>query len=803
MSIFKNEWRKLLYYRYAFILLALLLLLNGAVCYLKTREAKETLPDTAQTVRAYDDYAADREGFLAYLAEIEAYETEQQELAFAAMERGEEYERPVKNWKYTEKNQTDYYEKQLTGGVLAAADKAAHYKDTIRAFIKQNEIKLRQYEQRGEGKNSFLYRYTDYTIDVYEEYLGKDVSIGFEYVHGWEEFFTYHEGGLFAFAAILVLCCTVMLGDKSCGFYAILSVCRKGRGRTLAAKLSLCALLGVIVSLLFSLSGLAVYAARLGLSSPFNVIQALPTFTYLPFECTVLGYFFILLGVRAAVCLLFALIACALAAVLNNYVYSYLAGVGFIGINLALYLLNVLNPNGFFKVNNFHSVWSVYPLFTRVRAFAFFRLPVENRVLLPLLFLLLSAGAIILTALFYHRKGAAENSRLLNKLSAFLEKLQPKKKRTFRMRSTRLLPYELYKLAGSLGILLLVAAALFGSFRGARADFKKESSYYDAVYSEYMDALAGPSSEETDAYIAAERERIQTVLAQKDMMRERYQAEKITTAEFNDFMNEYYDTEGKREVFGTVERHQAYVKSYEDSYGGKLWYVHNTGYEKIFRRSFDIWFYLALLLLYCGIFTVEYKSSNRGGSFYAILQSTKNGRRKSFLSRFAAAALLYLPLWALFTGGEYLLFIREWGLPECAAPLASLHAFENLSADITIGGYLVLAAALRLLGGALFILIVSAFSQFTKKPIPTISASLLLTLAPHALVLLEVDALKIVDFTSLFDVHSLVRLSASFQTGSGRGLNGLLLFTLAAFLLAAGMTAGTYLSFTKTKFGPK
>ena len=793
------ELRKLFFYKYALVIFVLLFALNRALCFLETGEAKKTLPDVRQMVRAYDDYASDRAGFLAYAKEIEAYEQEQKELSLEAMMRDEEYEWPEKQWKYTGKNSTTYYEKLLINGVLEAADKATGYKDAIRAFIKQNKTKLREYKLRGEGKDSYIYRYTEYTIKVYEEYLSKDVGIGFEYVHGWEEFFIYHEGGLFAFAAILVLCCTVMLGDKSSGFYAILSASKKGRGRTLAAKLGLCALLAVLISLLFSLSSLVLFGARLGLSSPLNVIQALPTFTYLPFECTVIGYLFLVLAVRAVVSVFFALVACGLAALLNNYVYSYLAGVGFIGLNLGLYLLNVLNPNGFFKVNNLHSIWSVYPLFNRVRAFEFFGQPFENRILLPLLFILLSGGLIVLTALIYHRTGMVGKSKLIVWSSILLEKLRPKKKRAFKARSDRLLPYELYKLAGSVVILLLIAGTLFGSFYMANKDYEKKISYYEAIYNEYMNDLAGPSSKKTDEYIANEKQRIAAVLAQKDQMRQRYQSGELTTGEFNAYMNDYYDAEGKREVFSTIEEHQKYIKEYEATYGGTLWYLHDVGYEKFFNRAFDIWFYLALLLLFCGIFTVEYKSNNKGGSFYAILQSTKNGRKKSIVSRLLAAAILYLPLWALFTGGEYFFFIKEWGLPELSAPLASLHAFENLASDVTLGSYLTLCALLRLLGGALFVLIVSSFSQFTKKPIPTISSVLILTLAPHALVLLGVNELKIIDFTALIDVHSLVRLSISLQSGAGSGLNGLIIFTIIAVLIASAMFAGAYLSFAKIK----
>ena len=794
MRIFSGELRKLCSNKYVFIILAVLLCANCALCDLKANAAARSSPDADAKIKAYDDYLSSPDEFTAYYDELLNYLSEQQELALAAWEEGFDYTPPEKEWRYTGKASYPTAEIKFTKEVLEASERAISYGDSINAFINQNKTKLREYEARGDGKDSYIYRYTEYTIGVYQDYLQEDIGIGFEYVHGWEEFYTYHEGGLFAFEAISVLCCSLMLGDKSSGFYSILSATKRGRGRTVCAKLGLCALLAAIVSVLFTLSSLGVFASRMGLSSPLNAIQALPTFTYLPFECSVIGYLLIVLAVRAAVSVSFALIVCALAAWLNNYIYSYLASVTFIGLNLGLYLLDSLNTNGFFKVNNLHSIWSVFPLFIRVRAFDFFTYPLDNRILLPVLFALISTGLSALTLSIYHRTGTLGKSRLdtLFPSLAASARTKTKRKRRSKARSVRLLPYELYKLTGSLIIPFLIAGLLFCSLYMAKRYYKKEISYNEAVYNEYMDDLSGPSCKESDEYIENEKQRITTLIAQNETMRLRYQSGELTAAQFNEYMNDYYDADGKREVFELIKEHQKYIKDYENTYGVTLWYLHDIGYEKLFASSFDIFFYFAVIILFIGVFSLEYKSNSKGGSFYSIMQSTKNGREKTFAVRLSAAGMIYLPLWLIFTGSEYLIFIKEWGLPQLGAPLASIHAFENLASSMTVGSYLIVSVLVRLLGGALLTLIVCAFSQFAKKPIPAISAVLILTLVPHALVLLGVDELSIIDFTSLLDCHSLIRLSIG-----ANGLSRSILVLIAWALIASVLIAAAFLQFTK------
>ncbi len=801
MKLLGFEFKKLCAYKYVFVIAALLLVINGALCVLTTEQTKRKLPDPDVMSHAYTDYLEDPKAFLAYREELAAYQEEQDQLIFESMLNGTEYIKPEKYWKYTET--VDYsQELKVINTVLEAAENAKNYQKDIENFITENKLKLAAYDIQHENeKNSFIRRYTVYTIQRYEALQTKDIGIGFEYLRGWEEYFTFDAGNILAFLAVLVCACAVMLGDKSCGFYLLLSASKKGRAPTLRAKLWLSSLSAVCISLVFSLSTFAIFAVRLGLSSPLNVIQAFSTFRFLPFKCSVISYFFLFLFMKVFVCVLLALISTALATLINHYVYAYLAGVGVIGLNLALFLFNALNPNGFFKVNNLFSAASVNPLFVRVRTFAFFEFPLENLILFPLILLLLAVLCISLTFLFYHRTGLTGKHSIFKAVARLFQRPRRKRVRRKSRHSSTLLSYEFYKLVGSPMVLLLVLLTLGGSLYTAYMAFREPPNLYGKIYSEYMDVLAGPETKESLEYIAEERRRLSDILAKKEEIRNLFAEKKISPDEYSDYMTEYYTAEVKERVFSTVESHRDYIMQYRTRFDKEVFYIHDWGYNLYFSRSMDLWFYALLLILTAGIFSMEYKSTEKGGSFYAVLQTTKNGRKKTFGTKLLAAVLLYFPLFILFTGGELFLFIHFCGLPESNAPLASIEQFKNLSFPITIMQCLILEVLARCLGGLLLVLITAAFSQFAKKPIPTLTFTMLLTLLPHVLVLLGIKQLELIDFSSLMCAHTLIRASADAVPKLLCGMFVFVLFILIAILLTASLAVGSYCSFTKTSLG--
>lgn len=772
MKLLRYEFKKLLGVKYVFIVIAIALVLNGALLISETRNVSTY--DTELLIKGYEDYLSDPNAFEAYLTEIDEFSEEQDRLSLEAMLNGDDYERIKKEWRYTGLG-TGNIEKAFLKVILDAAEDAVSYKSDIRLFITQNKAKLRQYDAQGVSNDSFLYRYTEYIIGIYEEHLERDIGIGFEYVHGWDTYFFYDEGNLLVLLVILITVCNIMLSDKSSGFYVILSATKKGRRHSLGAKLWLSTLMSMAVSLIFSLTSLVLCGARIGFSSPFNVIQAISDFRYAPFDMSVLEYLFIFIFVKMVVHTVFAMIVAAFSTVLNNYVYSYLAGAGFVGVNLFLHVYDHLNAEGFFAVNNMVSLLSTNHLSTRVRAFSFFGAVADNRICLPILLLIFVCAAVVAVFALYHRRGMASG-----KVTELLRKIIPKRikrrKKSDTRYSTSLFGYELYKTAGSFFAIFAILICTFCSIQASQKRYDTNIGYFEVTYNAYMDDLSGVADSQSDEYISLERSRLQEIISKKSQMQNAYAAGQINRDEYSEYLELYYSAESQLDVLDYISERQRYFGLYSARFNENLWYLHDLEYQRYFSVDFNIWLYLVILVLSAGNFVAEFKSNSKGGRFYAIMSCTKRGRKQTFWAKQACTVSLATVLFVLYTGAEIYFLGKASGFPELSAPLASLPNFEYLPWRITIGQYIILNIVMQYVGVILFVIIINSVSALTKKLIPTLTVTTLITILPHGCVMMGAKVMKFIDFTSLLDTHSLLQYSSS---------------TIGDFLYGTGIYWGT------------
>lgn len=137
---------------------------------------------------------------------------------------------------------------------------------------------LKEAELRGES-DGYVARYALLTAQIYEN-LADKTYLPLIYTRGWSEFFQSKETDLFLFAAVTVLAAAVALHDKTGGFYAILSVTKRGRRQTRTAKLLTVTFGSFLLTLLFSLGAFGLCGALFGYSDPRAAIQSLDEFRF-------------------------------------------------------------------------------------------------------------------------------------------------------------------------------------------------------------------------------------------------------------------------------------------------------------------------------------------------------------------------------------------------------------------------------------------------------------------------------------------------------------------------------------------
>ncbi len=793
MKLVGYEFKKMLRGRYVPVLLAVLMAIMGALSFVRATEVKKERQNTELMITVYEDYLSSPEDITNYLKEIEAFEEEQSRLFLDAVLSGNEesYEPVKKTWKYTASTSANA-EKALLYEVISAKIENEDYINSIEKVIETNERKLLGYEANGIAKDSFLYGYTEYTISVYKNFLEKQITPDFEYTYGWQDYFEYSEGNILPFLGIIVVVSAIFLGDKSCGFYFVMSVQKNGRGKSIKAKIILSVLLSIVISILFSLISFGVFHGVLGMSNHKNAVQALESFRFVPYELTIFEYFCLFVFFKALVLSFFSGAVAVLSSFLNNYAAVYFLSSGLIGANIFIYAYNNLNNTGFLKVNNLFSLYGVNGLFSRVRAYDVFGCVWDNLAIIIPALVLLFGMFVFGIYLSYHSKSSARTYNF--KLPVCFEKILKRNRKKKRyVGSVNVFNYEAYKMFSSVWIIIAAAVCMLGCLYISQNRYDVEMSYTDAVYNNYMDILSGEASVEKTEFIKSERARINDIISKKPSMQEKYASKEISGAEYSDYMEEYYNAEALSEAFRVVEARAFEIDEYKLKNGRNIWFVHELGYDIYFGNFFNIPLFALIIILCFGVFTVEYKSNSRGGSFYVIMSSTKKGRAKTFGMKYALSTVTVLPIFALAEGAELYFFSQKFNFTELSAPVASIDRFYSVSSDLTIGGYLALSIFIRLVGTLLLVYLTLCVSQLVKRVIPSLALVSIITLVPYIGWTFGGRILKIIDFTGVFDSNSLFEYSAELT-----GTSAVYFTVISAFVvITAGACAISFCKFNK------
>lgn len=799
MKLLLLEGKKLLYSRYALLLIAVLFLANGALCYYRcdgdAKIQEEYLePDALE--RIIEDQINDPDGLAAYKKEVEeAYAIYQKAVTEGFMKGLTDLEIPEREFRYT-KTGKSANEKARLDTVYELYEKCISYPDDVENFIKERELRLIENEP-----GTYNRAYAEKVIDFYREFQTKGTGIGFERIKGWDIYFDYDAVTLFLPISAVILVAAVMLNDKTVGFYQILSPTRKGRRRTVSAKIGLVLILSVLLSVLFSLSDFAIIGLRYGYSSPFNAIQALDEFRYAPYDFTMISYFFVHFGMRTLTLCAFSMLLCLVASLLNNYVYTFFTGAVFVGLNFFVYTKDFSTPTHFIKVNNMLDLLLVNDQFTRYRAYNVFGTPTENLPILAVCFVLIAVSCIVFTPLLQEKTGfTAKNplARLLGYVCGHI-KVRPRK-REQRKHTLLICIYEFKKIFFSPVILLLALALVGGSIYCSYDTYKTSPSFDTAVYNDYIDRIVGESDKESEAYLRAEEIRIRGIVNRYQAMQESWQNDEIPFEDYVTYLEEYSQASMVMPVLQRVKDHGTYIKNHENETGQKVWYVHNLGWDRLFDRGFDLCLYLLALLLFWRIFECEFQKNSCGGSFNYIQSVTKYGRKKTFFYKILTACAIFTFFFAVCTIAELMVFAHNYGFPELEAPLASIEVFGGVSANISILSYLVLSYLCKYIGFLLLILVTASLSQFAKRPIPILAGATFLTLLPHLLRMLGIGLMRHFDFTLLLDPNALLRYSAEENSPAGKGLATFVIYQIVIAVIVMLLIATAYWQFTKKRF---
>ncbi len=280
-----------------------------------------------------------------------------------------------------------------------------------------------------------------------------------------------------------------------------------------------------------------------------------------------------------------------------------------------------------------------------------------------------------------------------------------------------------------------------------------------------------------------ERNYITQTLEKADKMRSDYINEQITDSEYIEYISDYNYANSHNENLKVIEEHERYLIDLEKNSNIKAHFVYDTGWQKLFFNSFDIYLYIAILILFTGVFANEYGTVLNKREFSQILKSTKQGRNKTFFAKIGASAIISFVLTVLFSLIDIVIIFKGYIMPGFYdykdIPLQSIEKFANLNLNMTINNYFLFMVTMRILATVIFSVLICGVSELCRKHIPTMLIVSTVTLIPTLLVSFGLSALSAVDFTEIFNFTPLFVRSTS-HTGDFK----ILIFTIGIWVIS-------------------
>ena len=301
--------------------------------------------------------------------------------------------------------------------------------------------------------------------------------------------------------------------------------------------------------------------------------------------------------------------------------------------------------------------------------------------------------------------------------------------------------------------IIIVVVALLAKGFIASETYVYTPSFTDSVYKEYMTTLAGEMTDEKLAYIESERTRIDTAKANYNQMMADKNKGDITEEEYLAFLEEYKYANDRDSHFTRIENRRDYILGLQEE-GKDAHFVYDTGWNTLFGQEFDYLFYGLVLLLFAGVFANEIQ-----GKTHPILKSTRKGRGRLFLAKYAAVLTLSTLLFAAFTAIDLSAALKTFDFPAWDAPIQSITLFGDV-ASMTVAQFVALWIAVKWLAVLVLVTALTGISLLSGKILNTMAIVAVVTLMPFLLRRFGLSVAQYFDFTYLLGGTEFLTMAA-------------------------------------------
>lgn len=691
----------------------------------------------------------------------------------------------------------------LFGYVGKLVENEEAYYEKISILRAQALSELKQLREDGGSPDSYVYRYQAYVYNQYTKIL-EETQMQASPVFGWDAYFSYSYGDIFAFAILILLSGLIFIPEKQTGMLPLMRSTKHGRSRVGIAKLIAASAAAVIVVLLFTVSSCFMIYIKNGFANPFVPIQCIERFSTFPYVSTVFSYFWALLGCKIVSALCFTALVTLISLLFYQVLLTYIGGAMVFGICFALSAL----PGArfpFARTANLLSLAQGTPLVSRLYALNLFNIPVSYVHVAAVSTIFLTLVFYISTLCLYMKgnrgvelKGLSRwYKAVIKSLFDYYEMTRSWSRKIFsfkkkeRIHAHGLVYWEAYKILryGNLWlIVILCVTAQIVMCGQVKEEYVNDFKYRDYL-TYYADLVEGELSDEKLAYVHAELDTWAYLQARNQTAYQDFSSGKISEDEYNEFKKQYKDAYEKRDALDILEEKSGYLAEHYEKTGVKGWFLADQGIKAFLSAPFNIPLYTAVLILCVMSFAMEYAGKNKNNRFVSVLRSAKKGREQSLRSKYCVVLLLVVGLGILFYGLEAMAYMQTYSFDSLVwrAPLCSLQFYSQVDVSITIMQYVVLLYFVRLLALIFTAVFMISVSVLAENLLLGVGTCVFVTMIPSVIARLGLESMKMFDFSAWFGANDHFVTSASknlFGNDFGLLIMFTVIFTLITFITA-------------------
>ncbi len=598
-----------------------------------------------------------------------------------------------------------YGDRQLFSDIEKVLNTQDRYRSSLLSLLHDSALRIKEFSDSG----GYLYEYYANLLRLYDPYT--DLPLPAVETRGWNEYFSLQTPLIFLAFASLGLFCGVFRADSRAGMSNILRVSKKGGRETIRAKLGFIVFTSAMITIIFTLSPLLVFAFSSGLSDSSVPVQILDLFTYCRFDFTVGQYLLVYTIVRVIIFVCFNLVIAVLGQYTENEVPAFVFTAAAAGTGAVLSSVSPSSSYYFLRKFSIIEIADVNILFTRYLGLNIFNRCIDYTVVILLSALLLLT--VFITGSLLHRPVSAIRTGRENKRSATV------------FHPLSLFSAESYKhmVCGSGFLILAAAAVLKCIISGIYYDPALSSS--ERVYMDYIARVSGPVTDEKLSYIEDEKNYIDGTLQQYSSVMESYANGEITHDEYNDYMNRYYYAGYCVYPCGRLCDRRDYLAGMADSRPG-VEFIYEEGIDRYLGAPLDIVMVLAAVFLCGNIFALEYESG-----FSKILRLSKRGRKPVFRRKLTVSLMLAAAVYLIFGGIDLYFLLTNYHVDYLSANIVSMPRFAGIAADMSIGAYVILYKTVTAAGCILLFAFVTLLSGILENNVKAMVVSMLAVFIPY------------------------------------------------------------------------